>query len=169
MDRFISSRGPRKASIGAGFRRLTPAIADCRGVCSSQGLLRQEVRLHFGFSKKLMDKPYRHALFVSSGYRTRPRWTVKHTCYTVSLWGMAARRGPLPKRPRNASRWMNQDLKKTLWAAADKLRSDMDAAECKHKRETVRVKLRGMVKTLPRRYKYPADRQVESLPGAWVS
>lgn len=27
---------------------------------------------------------------------------------------------------------MNQDLKKTLWAAADKLRSSMDAAEYKH-------------------------------------
>ena len=27
---------------------------------------------------------------------------------------------------------MNQDLKKTLWAAADKLRASMDAAEYKH-------------------------------------
>jgi type I restriction enzyme M protein len=27
---------------------------------------------------------------------------------------------------------VNQDLKKTLWAAADKLRSSMDAAEYKH-------------------------------------
>ena len=27
---------------------------------------------------------------------------------------------------------MNQDLKKTLWAATDKLRSRMDAAEYKH-------------------------------------
>ena len=27
---------------------------------------------------------------------------------------------------------MNADLKKTLWAAADKLRSSMDAAEYKH-------------------------------------
>jgi hypothetical protein len=27
---------------------------------------------------------------------------------------------------------MQQDLKKTLWAAADKLRSSMDAAEYKH-------------------------------------
>src|SRR5690606_13851037 len=27
---------------------------------------------------------------------------------------------------------MNQDLKRTLWAAADKLRSSMDAAEYKH-------------------------------------
>ncbi|PWB49040.1 MAG: hypothetical protein C3F18_11040, partial [Nitrosomonadales bacterium] len=27
---------------------------------------------------------------------------------------------------------MNQDLQKTLWAAADKLRSNMDAAEYKH-------------------------------------
>ena len=27
---------------------------------------------------------------------------------------------------------MNQDLKKALWAAADKLRSSMDAAEYKH-------------------------------------
>jgi hypothetical protein len=27
---------------------------------------------------------------------------------------------------------MNQDLKRTLWAAADKLRSNMDAAEYKH-------------------------------------
>jgi type I restriction enzyme M protein len=27
---------------------------------------------------------------------------------------------------------MNQDLKRTLWAAADKLRANMDAAEYKH-------------------------------------
>ena len=27
---------------------------------------------------------------------------------------------------------MDQDIKKTLWAAADKLRSNMDAAEYKH-------------------------------------
>jgi type I restriction enzyme M protein len=27
---------------------------------------------------------------------------------------------------------MNQDLQKTLWATADKLRSNMDAAEYKH-------------------------------------
>jgi type I restriction enzyme M protein len=27
---------------------------------------------------------------------------------------------------------MNQDIQKTLWAAADKLRSNMDAAEYKH-------------------------------------
>ena len=79
-----------------------------------------------------MDTPYRHTRFAPCGLRTRPRWTVKHTCYKVSLWGMAAREGPLPKRPRTASRWMNQDLKKTLWAAADKLRSSMDAAEFKH-------------------------------------
>ena len=46
---------------------------------------------------------------------------------------------------------MNQDLKKTLWAAADKLRSSMDAAEYKHK-------------TLLRRYscKYPPDKQDEA-------
>ena len=27
---------------------------------------------------------------------------------------------------------MRDDIKKTLWATADKLRADMDAAECKH-------------------------------------
>jgi type I restriction enzyme M protein len=32
----------------------------------------------------------------------------------------------------NCNTQMNQDLKKTLWAAADKLRSSMDAAEYKH-------------------------------------
>lgn len=64
---------------------------------------------------------------------------------------------------------MNKNLTKTLRAATDKLRSDMDAAECKHKRETVRAELRGMVKTLPRRYKYSPDRQVESLSAAWVA
>ena len=35
-------------------------------------------------------------------------------------------------RGRKAVSRMNQDLKKTLWAAADKLRSSMDAAEYKH-------------------------------------
>lgn len=62
---------------------------------------------------------------------------------------------------------MNKNLKKTLWAPADRLRSGMDAAECKHTRETVRAKLRVMVKTLLRRYKYPLHRQVESLSAAW--
>jgi type I restriction enzyme M protein len=112
---------------------------------------------------------------------------------------------------------MNQDLKKTLWAAADKLRCSMDAAEYKHivlgliflkyisdafdertaafadeandlylpdaedrvlaaderdyytmvncfwvpgpARETVRARMRVMVKMLLKRYKYPPDRQ----------
>lgn len=109
---------------------------------------------------------------------------------------------------------MNQDLTKSLWAAADRLRSSMYEAEYKHivlgliflnyisnafserrtqllaafnneagdlhlaKRETVRAKLRVMVKTLLRRYKYPPDRQEEatekvlrqagSLSGEWA-
>jgi hypothetical protein len=64
---------------------------------------------------------------------------------------------------------MNNDLTKTVRAATDKPRSDMDSAECKHKRETVRAKLRGMVKTLSRCYKYSPHRQVESLSAAWVA
>lgn len=32
----------------------------------------------------------------------------------------------------NRSQGMNQDIQKTLWAAADKLRANMDAAEYKH-------------------------------------
>jgi hypothetical protein len=62
---------------------------------------------------------------------------------------------------------MNKNLKKTLWAPGDRLRSGMDAAKCKHKRETVRAKLRVMVEMLLPRYKYPPDRQVESLSAAW--
>src|SRR5690606_22061748 len=37
---------------------------------------------------------------------------------------------PPASRPHSSP--MNQDLKRTLWAAADKLRSSMDAAEYKH-------------------------------------
>lgn len=62
---------------------------------------------------------------------------------------------------------MNKNLKKTPWTLADRLRSSIDVVECKHKRETVRAKLRVMVKTLLRPYKYPLHRQVESLSAAW--
>lgn len=46
---------------------------------------------------------------------------------------MAVRGGQLPNSQKfQRDQGMNQDLKKTLWAAADKLRSSMDAAEYKH-------------------------------------
>ena len=89
---------------------------------------------------------------------------------------------------------MLEDIKKTLWASADKLRANMDAAEYKHlvlglifvkyisdafvarqteltqrlrdnltvdwsERESVRAKLRLMVKRILKKYKYPPDQQ----------
>lgn len=49
----------------------------------------------------------------------------------VRLWDLAAQRGPLPKKPTLASRriWVCQDLKKTMSAAADKLRFTMGIGE----------------------------------------
>jgi len=42
---------------------------------------------------------------------------------------------------------MTQDLEKTLWAAADKLRNNMDAAEYKHLVMRIKKKRKALLTT----------------------
>jgi len=79
---------------------------------------------------------------------------------------------------------MLDDIKKTLWVTADKLRANMDAAEYKHLVlgllfvKYISDSLRLIVKRILSKYKYPPDmseaaielvqQQVETLGDAWV-
>ena len=63
------------------------------------------------------------ARFVGAGVHSRPTYLRRSDCATLARYKYL---------PGSKSKLMVDDIKKTLWAAADKLRANMDAAEYKH-------------------------------------